>query len=112
MSPLTWALKEVDPVGLHRQPGIHAQENRSDMYTTSAKHFFGRKMPPPLANGTLCLSNGKSTTVNDGVVQSFWFFNFSLILCYTCVICFSAGCVLFKQLHLNVYLTIIIENKL
>jgi hypothetical protein len=40
MSPLTWALKEVDPVGLHRQPGIHAQENRSDMYTASAKHFW------------------------------------------------------------------------
>ena len=26
MRPLTWALKEVDPVGLHRQSGIHAQE--------------------------------------------------------------------------------------
>jgi hypothetical protein len=24
---LTWALKEVDPVGLHRQSGIHAPEN-------------------------------------------------------------------------------------
>jgi hypothetical protein len=23
---LTWALKEVDPVALHRQSGIHAQE--------------------------------------------------------------------------------------
>ena len=26
MRPLTWALKEVDPVGLHRQSGIHAQK--------------------------------------------------------------------------------------
>ena len=26
MRPLTWALKEVDPVGLHRQSDIHAQE--------------------------------------------------------------------------------------
>jgi hypothetical protein len=26
MMPLTWALKEVDPVGLHLQSGIHAQE--------------------------------------------------------------------------------------
>jgi len=26
MRPLTWALKEVDPVGLHMQSGIHAQE--------------------------------------------------------------------------------------
>jgi hypothetical protein len=26
MSPLTWAMKEVDPVRLHRQPGIHAQD--------------------------------------------------------------------------------------
>jgi len=28
MRPFTWALKEVDPVGLHRQSGIHvhAQE--------------------------------------------------------------------------------------
>ena len=26
MRPLTWALKEVDPVGLHIQSGIHAQE--------------------------------------------------------------------------------------
>ena len=26
MRPLTWALKEVDPVSLHRQSGIHAQE--------------------------------------------------------------------------------------
>jgi hypothetical protein len=25
--PLTWALKEVDPVDLHRQSGIHAPEN-------------------------------------------------------------------------------------
>ena len=24
--PLTWALKEVDPVDLHRQSGIHSQE--------------------------------------------------------------------------------------
>ena len=26
MRPLAWALKEVDPVDLHRQAGIHAQE--------------------------------------------------------------------------------------
>ena len=26
MRPLTWALKDVDPIGLHRQSGIHAQE--------------------------------------------------------------------------------------
>jgi hypothetical protein len=26
MSPLTWAMKEVDPVRLHRQSGIHAQD--------------------------------------------------------------------------------------
>jgi len=26
MRSLTWALKEVDPVSLHRQSGIHAQE--------------------------------------------------------------------------------------
>jgi hypothetical protein len=26
MIPLTWTLKEVDPVGLNRQSGIHAQE--------------------------------------------------------------------------------------
>jgi len=26
MRPLTWALKEVDPVGLHRQSGIHTPE--------------------------------------------------------------------------------------
>jgi len=26
MRPLTWALKEVDTVGPHRQSGIHAQE--------------------------------------------------------------------------------------
>jgi hypothetical protein len=26
MRPLTWALKEVDPVDLRRQSGIHAQE--------------------------------------------------------------------------------------
>ena len=26
MRSLTWALKEVDHVGLHRQSGIHAQE--------------------------------------------------------------------------------------
>ena len=36
------------------------------MYTASARNKIGRKMPPPIANGTLCLStpkhNGKSGT--------------------------------------------------
>ena len=27
MKPLTWALKEVEPVAQHRQSGIHAPEN-------------------------------------------------------------------------------------
>jgi len=64
MRPLTWALKEVDPVGLHRQSGIQAQEilkfklhhiSKNPSYTKK----IGRKMPipSPLANGALCLSS-------------------------------------------------------
>jgi len=63
---LTWALKEVNPVGLHRQSGkptsnlilLHISKNPSQF-------LFGRKMGP-LTSGTLCLStpkhNGKSGT--------------------------------------------------
>ena len=61
-----WALKEVDAVGLHRQSGSQAVRHtcsgntgivkilryiRPDMYTASAKHFFGRKKSPPVKGG-------------------------------------------------------------
>jgi hypothetical protein len=83
---LTWALKEVDPVGLHRQSGIHTQEihvwNRSEKQNAfkfkSAPHkqkSIVKKIcqedahhpsPPLFANWALCLStlkhNGKYGT--------------------------------------------------
>ena len=58
--PLTWALKEVDPVGrLHRQSGIHAQVEilhyfRSGMYTASATNskllYITQSPNPPNTN--------------------------------------------------------------
>ena len=66
------ALKEVNPVGLHRQSGIYVQEILKFLIAPHKqksivkKVFFGRKMGP-LANGAPCLStpkhNGKSGTV-------------------------------------------------
>ena len=63
MRPLTWALKEVDPVGLHRQPGNLGivkiiRYIRSDMYSASAKKNLAGRCPP-LANGALCLNTPK-----------------------------------------------------
>jgi hypothetical protein len=66
MSPLTWAMKEVDPVRLHRQSGIHAQD--LGIVKILRKKKIGRKMPP-LTNGALCFikpkHNGKSGTKYD-----------------------------------------------
>jgi hypothetical protein len=82
MMPLTWALKDVYPVGLHRQSGIHAQEiyeylkyyailgqictlrlQQIRSYYIFPIYLAGRWA---LANGALCLStakhNGKSST--------------------------------------------------
>jgi hypothetical protein len=81
MRPLTWVLKAVDPVGLHRQSGIPVCSGnlgivkilryfRSDKFKIAphkqksiVKNFFGggRSPPPPLANGALCLSTPKHT---------------------------------------------------
>ena len=55
MRPLTWALKEGDPVGLHRQSGKFGivkilRYIRSDMYTTSAtnsKQLYITQSPNP-----------------------------------------------------------------
>ena len=69
------ALKEVYPVDLHRQSGIHALEILTfkiapHKQKSIVNKFFGRKMGP-LANGTLYLStpkhNGKSGTVHSYV---------------------------------------------
>ena len=80
MRPLTWALKEVDPVDLHRQSGIHAHEIQEQLKyyailgqtcTLRKIHhpFFLAGRWGPLANGSLCLStpkhNGKSGTVHQ-----------------------------------------------
>ena len=66
-------LKEVDPVGLHRQSGIHAQEIlkfkiAQHKQKSIVKRFFWQEdAPPPLANGALCLCtpkhDGKSGTL-------------------------------------------------
>ena len=78
MRPLTWALKEVDLVGLHRQSGIrnrtpsnlklhHISKNPSQ------KYFFWQEDGAPLANGALCLKhNGKSGTEGwDSILNRF-----------------------------------------
>jgi hypothetical protein len=49
MRPLTWAMKEVDPVRLHRQSGIHAQD--LGIVKILRKKKIGRKMPPPDQRG-------------------------------------------------------------
>jgi hypothetical protein len=81
------ALKEVDPVGLHRQSGIHAQEILKfkiapHKQKSIVKNFFGRNMGP-LTNGVLCLStpqhNGKSgTDINDTPIFGCVFGNLKL----------------------------------
>jgi hypothetical protein len=72
MRPLTWALKEVDLVGLHRQSGIHQPYhhvwNRSETERLQIKKN-GRKMPPTLANGALCTM--VNLTLGEHVYQVF-----------------------------------------
>ena len=58
------APKEVDPVGLHRQSGIHAQEILKfsiapHKQKSIVNKFFGRKIGAPVANVALCLSTPK-----------------------------------------------------
>jgi hypothetical protein len=78
MRPLTWALKEVDPVGLHRQSGMHTCSGnlgivkilryiRSDMYTAKIhrKQKIGRKIPPPGQRGPVLKHTG--TMVNPAL---------------------------------------------
>jgi hypothetical protein len=77
MRPLTWALKEVDPVGLHRQTinsiimsGIVPKKNAFKFKIAPHKQksiviiFWGQEGGPLLANGALCTlkHNGKSGT--------------------------------------------------
>jgi hypothetical protein len=62
MRPLTWALKEVDSVGLHRQSGIHGIAPKQNAFKFKiAPHkqksivnfyfVFGRKMGLPGQRG-------------------------------------------------------------
>ena len=69
MRPLTWAMKEVDPVGtqtVRRTCSGNLGIVKILRYQTS-KTMFDRKMGP-LANGALCLNtpkhNGKSGTAH------------------------------------------------
>ena len=70
MRPLTWALKEVDPVGLHRQSGtgnIGIVKITLKLYHIS-KNSLQKNVwqeDGPLANDALCLS----TMVNPALMS-------------------------------------------
>ena len=73
MRPLTWVLKEVYSVGLHRQSGIHGIALKQNAFKfkiaphkqkSIVKIFFGREMGPPAQQGPVHLS----TTVNPALV--------------------------------------------
>jgi hypothetical protein len=83
MRPLTWALKEVDLVGIHSlavnsiiMSGIAPKQNAFKFkiaphkQKSIVKKIAGRCPPPPLANGALCTPkhNGKSGTEYNQVL--------------------------------------------
>ena len=76
------ALREVNPIGLHRQSGIllHAQEIL-EFYIAPHKQksivetCFWQEDAPPLANGALCFStpkhNGKPGTCHNKGIKCY-----------------------------------------
>ena len=60
MRSLTWALKDLNPVGLHRHSDIRNRTPLNLKCTTEAKihrfFFCWQEDGPPLANGIICLS--------------------------------------------------------
>jgi hypothetical protein len=72
MRSLTWALKELNPVGLHRQSDIRNRTpSNLKLYNRSKNPrnlFCWKEDGPPLANGVMCLS----TMVNPQLHLSHW----------------------------------------
>ena len=74
MRPLTWTLKGVDPVAIHKQSRHTCSGNLGIVKILryiGSKQIFGSKMGP-LANGALCLNTpkhkGKSGTEGDNLI--------------------------------------------
>ena len=71
MRSLTWALKELNPVGLHRQSDIRNNAFKfkiAQQKQKSIEFVCWQEDGPPLANGVLCLS----TMVNPPLHLSHW----------------------------------------
>ena len=72
MRSLTWALKELNSVGLHRQSDIRNRTPSNLKLHNRSKHpsnfVCWQEDGPPLANGVLCLS----TMVNPPLHLSHW----------------------------------------